>query len=156
MVRSQILRKSKGFTLIELLVVIAIIGLLAGIAIPLFLGQRTKAMKIEGDTNVKIIYTANENFYAENGRYAPNPDSVKTYGDGTTNALELELRALKFGKTNDLNFAYKVESCPDTSGLAGQAFLATATGKPGTPIAGMVFTINQKNEMGDGSVGCGL
>lgn len=37
------LRKTDGFTLIELLIVIIIIGILAAIAIPMFLGQRDKA-----------------------------------------------------------------------------------------------------------------
>jgi prepilin-type N-terminal cleavage/methylation domain-containing protein len=36
-------RKQEGFTLIELLIVIIIIGILAAIAIPMFLGQRDKA-----------------------------------------------------------------------------------------------------------------
>jgi prepilin-type N-terminal cleavage/methylation domain-containing protein len=37
------MRRSHGFTLIELLIVIIIIGILAAIAIPMFLDQREKA-----------------------------------------------------------------------------------------------------------------
>ncbi|MFA4964180.1 MAG: prepilin-type N-terminal cleavage/methylation domain-containing protein [Thermoleophilia bacterium] len=42
-------RGQKGFTLIELLIVIIIIGILAAIAIPMFLNQRAKAK----DSSVK-------------------------------------------------------------------------------------------------------
>lgn len=36
-------RKDKGFTLVELLVVILIVGILAGIAVPIYLNQKSRA-----------------------------------------------------------------------------------------------------------------
>ena len=44
-----------GFTLVELLIVIAIIGILGGIAIPLFLGERSKAMHTEAKANLESL-----------------------------------------------------------------------------------------------------
>jgi type IV pilus assembly protein PilA len=60
-----------GFTLIELLVVILIIGILAAIAIPAFLSQKTKANDAGAKAQIGTLQTAMETYSTEhNGSYA--------------------------------------------------------------------------------------
>ena len=65
------LKNKNGFSLVELLLVLAIIGIISGIAIPTFLGQRRRA-RIIGDAkaNAEVLRMALESRKAETGLYA--------------------------------------------------------------------------------------
>jgi len=70
-IRKSAEEKDQGFTLIELLVVIIIIGILAAIAIPVFLNQRQKGYAADMKSAVKNAATAIESAATEtNGDYA--------------------------------------------------------------------------------------
>lgn len=63
-------RDERGFTLVEVLVTMVIIGILAGIAIPLFLHQREKAMDSQARSDVYNVALAEESHFVDHDSYA--------------------------------------------------------------------------------------
>ena len=63
-----------GFTLIELLVVIIIIGILAAIAIPVFLNQRKKGYDAAAKSDLRNFATLEETYLTDNGVYGLKAD----------------------------------------------------------------------------------
>ena len=75
--------KEEGFTLIELLVVIIIIGILAAIAIPVFLNQRAKGWDSAVKADLRNAATAQETFLTDTGAYsAQTPAGAELTGVG--------------------------------------------------------------------------
>jgi type IV pilus assembly protein PilA len=71
-------RDEKGFTLIELLVVILIIGILAAIAIPSFINQRSKGQDAEAKAAAKTAAEAEETYFTDNQTYTLSPTALRT------------------------------------------------------------------------------
>lgn len=79
--------KDQGFTLIELLVVIVIIGILAAIAIPLFLNQQKKGVDASMKSDLKNAATTIETWRTDNPTVAVDPVASRvgfTPSDGNT------------------------------------------------------------------------
>lgn len=70
--------RQDGFTLVELLVVIVVVGVLASIAVPAFLTNRSRAQETAVKSDVKQIAKEVVGYYVD----ASGPLSVANSGDG--------------------------------------------------------------------------
>ena len=81
--------KDQGFTLIELLVVIVIIGILAAIAIPMFLSQRQKGAEAAIKSDLKSLATAQETYFVDEGTYLADDESLTEFTETEDVTVEM-------------------------------------------------------------------
>jgi type IV pilus assembly protein PilA len=86
-IRKSIDENDEGFTLIELLVVIIIIGILAAIAIPVFLNQRKKGYEASNKSSLKNAATAEETYLTDYNSYTSLLSDLTAAGFNTSSGV---------------------------------------------------------------------
>ncbi len=122
------LRRQKGFTLVELLLVMAIIGIISGIAIPVFMGQRKRARVIgDAKANASALAMQMESRKAETGIYAASGTTVSWTNGVASNSTFLPSFSLK--NATLMNYSLKV-----TNGGVGYTITVTDPRQSGATV----------------------
>src|SRR2546430_3632954 len=147
-------RDEEGFTLIELMVVVLIIAILIAIAIPTFLGARTRAQDRQAQSNLrnafaaeKVVYTDNQTFTTDTATLSGIEPSLNYVANatvsGAADAKEIHVVTANTDGTVVLGAKSKSGACfymQDSANAPTQFAKSTASPCADVAVAGLTWT----------------
>lgn len=124
-IRKAMEEKDQGFTLIELLVVMIIIGILAAIAVPVFLNQRQKAVDSSIKSDLRTVAQSAETQMVDAQKY---PAAATSTVNATTGASSITLGTTATSLSNGNVIAYTVSTDGTSYCISGSNPKASASG----------------------------
>jgi len=121
------------------LLIPAVVLVTVAVLAPSLIGQRhpRPSPAAEAVRNLRVLKLLEERYFAEHGRYAPDPDGTARFDMGAA-GIQAALPDFRPGPPERLLFVYSI-----TSFDKGAKFAAEARGRTGTAAAGKRFSINQ-------------
>ncbi|MDX6285418.1 MAG: type pilus assembly protein PilA [Frankiales bacterium] len=135
-------RDESGFTLIELLVVIIIIGILAAIAIPMFMNQKKRGYDASLKSDLRNAANAMETYYTSNDVYPVSLDGTVWSG----NAVALDGEAVKLSGNNSITLKFNA---------AGDAYCLVGTNPKASRPTGFFYISSVGGIQPTGTTSCG-
>jgi prepilin-type N-terminal cleavage/methylation domain-containing protein len=135
-------KDDKGFTLIELLVVIIIIGILAAIAIPMFLNQKRRGYDASLKSDLRNAANAMETYYTETDSYPVGLNSTVWSG----NSVMLNGEPVKLSGNNALTLHFNA---------TGDAYCLVGTNPKASRPAGFFYISSLGGIQPTGTITCG-
>ena len=126
--RKAMEEKDEGFTLIELLVVIIIIGILAAIAVPVFLNQRKKGWDAQAKSDLKNMATAEETWLTDKGEYSAAVADLTSVG--FKQSADTSAHSAAIDTTKSASYCLSVTSKSTTVWYYSSAAGTPVTAKP--------------------------